>query len=95
MVSRAPLKVSASTPCFFTRDADDYERVLAEDSVDIVGLAAELAPGRPVGVVLRHADGRADEVTTMHTMSDEHIAWFKAGSALNLLRQRLVDDASG
>ena len=75
------------------RDADDYERVLAEDSVDIVGLA-ELAPGRPVGVVLRHADGRADEVTTMHTMSDEHIAWFKAGSALNLLRERLVDDAS-
>jgi aconitate hydratase len=74
-------------------NSDDYERILAEDSVDIVGLA-ELAPGRPVRVVLRHADGRADEVPTMHTMSDEHIAWFKAGSALNLLRQRLVDDTS-
>jgi aconitate hydratase len=75
------------------KNSDDYERILADDSVDIFGLA-ELAPGRPVHVVLRHADGRADAVPAMHTMSDEHIAWFKAGSALNLLRQRLVDDAS-
>ena len=74
------------------KDSDDYERILADDSVDIVGLAA-LAPGRPVRVVLRHADGRAEELPTMHSMSDEHIAWFKAGSALNLLRQRLVEDA--
>jgi aconitate hydratase len=35
--------------------------------------------------VLHHADGRSDGIDTMHTMSEEHIAWFKAGSALNLL----------
>jgi aconitate hydratase len=66
-------------------NADDYERVLVDDTVDIVGLA-ELAPGNPVQVVLHHADGRTDEVLTKHTMSDEHIGWFKAGSALNVLR---------
>ena len=66
-------------------DPDDYERIRAEDTVDIVGLA-ELAPGRPVTVVVRHADGTRDEITTTHTMSDEHIAWFRAGSALNVLR---------
>jgi len=62
----------------------DYERVLADDKVDILDLAA-LAPGRPVKVVLRHVDGRSDEIETTHTMSEEHIAWFIAGSALNLL----------
>jgi aconitate hydratase len=66
-------------------DPDDYERFLVDDTVDIVGLA-DLAPGRPVTVVLHHADGTTDEVSTTHTMSDEHIAWFRAGSALNVLR---------
>jgi len=66
-------------------DADDYERFLVDDAIDIVGLAG-LAPGRPVTVVLRHADGTTDEIATTHTMSDEHIAWFRAGSALNVLR---------
>ena len=64
---------------------DDYERVLVDDEIDIIGLA-ELAPGRPVTVVLRHGDGSADEIETTHTMSDEHIGWFRAGSALNVLR---------
>src|SRR3954469_15957148 len=63
---------------------DDYERVLVADKVDILDLAA-LAPGRPVKVVLHHVDGRSDEIETTHTMSEEHIAWFIAGSALNLL----------
>jgi len=65
-------------------DPDDYERILVDDTVDIVGLS-ELAPGRPVKVILRHVDGGTDEIVTTHTMSEEHIAWFKAGSALNLL----------
>ncbi|HZJ26753.1 MAG TPA: aconitate hydratase [Acidimicrobiia bacterium] len=65
-------------------DPNDYERVLVDDTIDIVGLS-ELAPGNPVKVVIRHADGSTDEVGTTHTMSEEHIAWFKAGSALNLL----------
>jgi aconitate hydratase len=67
-------------------DAADYDKVRADDEVDITGVA-ELAPGRPVAVVLRHADGTEDAIETTHTMSDEHIAWFRAGSALNVLRQ--------
>jgi len=64
---------------------DDYERILVDDELDIVGLA-DLAPGRAVTVVLRHADGSRHEIETTHTMSDEHIGWFRAGSALNVLR---------
>ncbi|HXY92815.1 MAG TPA: aconitate hydratase [Acidimicrobiia bacterium] len=66
-------------------DPADYERVFADDTVDIVGLA-DLAPGEPVTVVLHHADGTTYEISTTHTMSEEHIAWFRAGSALNVLR---------
>jgi aconitate hydratase len=65
----------------------DYERVLVDDTIDIVGLA-DLAPGKPVTVVLHHANGKSDEIETTHTMSDEHIEWFKAGSALNVLRSQ-------
>lgn len=68
-------------------DPADYDKVLADDMVDIVGLG-ELAPGKPVKVVLHHVSGAADEIMTTHTMSDEHIAWFRAGSALNVLRQQ-------
>jgi aconitate hydratase len=64
---------------------DDYERIRVDDTIDIVGLA-ELAPGRAVEVRIHHADGTTDTIVTTHTMSDEHIAWFRAGSALNVLR---------
>src|SRR5581483_2277279 len=67
------------------KDPDDYLKVRADDTVDITGLA-DLAPGRPVTVVLHHADGSTDSVATTHTMSDEHIGWFRAGSALNVQR---------
>jgi aconitate hydratase len=66
-------------------DPDDYERILADDTIDILGLA-ELAPDRPLTVRIHHADGRSTDITCRHTMSDEHIAWFRAGSALNVLR---------
>ncbi|MBK5288455.1 MAG: aconitate hydratase, partial [Acidimicrobiia bacterium] len=65
-------------------DPADYDRIRVDDTVDIVGLS-ELAPGQPVKVVLHHADGTTDQITTTHTMSEEHISWFNAGSALNLL----------
>jgi len=66
-------------------DPADYEKVRVDDSVDITGLA-DLAPDRPVTVVLRHADGTVDEIETTHTLSPEQIGWFRAGSALSVLR---------
>jgi aconitate hydratase len=66
-------------------NSDDYERIRADDTIDIVGLA-DLAPGKPVTVVVHHADGSTESISTTHTMSQEHIAWFRAGSALNVLR---------
>ncbi len=73
-------------------DPADYDKVAADDTVDITGLA-DLAPGRNVTVVLHHADGTSEEIETTHTMSPEHIEWFKAGSALNLLRAQQQNGA--
>jgi aconitate hydratase A / 2-methylisocitrate dehydratase len=67
-------------------DPDDYERILVDDTIDIAGLA-DLTPDRPVAVHVHHANGRSTDITCRHTMSDEHIAWFRAGSALNVLRR--------
>jgi aconitate hydratase len=36
-------------------------------------------------VVVHHADGSADAFPARHTLSEEHIGWFRAGSALNML----------
>ncbi len=65
---------------------DDYEKVRETDRVSILGLAG-LAPGSSVRVVLHHEDGTEDVISTRHTFNDDQIAWFKAGSALNLLRK--------
>jgi aconitate hydratase len=85
-IAEANLKKQGILPLTFA-DSADYDNVRVDDSVDIVGLS-ELAPGRPVTVVLHHSDGTTDEVVTNHTMSEEHIDWFHAGSALNLLAAR-------
>jgi aconitate hydratase len=81
------LKKQGILPLTFA-DPSDYEKVREDDRVDIVGLAG-LAPGQPVRVRLVHADGSIDEIDTNHTFSPEQIEWFRAGSALNLIRQQL------
>lgn len=53
--------------------------------MSVTGLA-ELAPGSPVRVVFHHDDGREDVAIVHHTLNEEQIAWFQAGSALNELR---------
>jgi aconitate hydratase len=71
-------------PLTFT-DPADYEKVKETDRVSILGLA-ELAPGRELTVVLHHEDGKRDEIRVRHTFNADQIAWFRAGSALNVLR---------
>jgi aconitate hydratase len=68
-------------------DPATYDLIEEEDRVSILGLA-ELAPDRPVSCRLHKPGGAAVDFTCAHTMSPEHIEWFKAGSALNLIRAR-------
>ena len=55
------------------------------DRISVCDLA-ELAPDRPVEIVLHHGDGSQDRVQTRQSLNAEQIEWFRAGSALNVLR---------
>ena len=80
------LKKQGVLPLTFV-DPADYDEVQEDDQVDILGLT-ELAPKKNVTVVLKHADGSEDRFEAKHTLTDEQIEWFRAGSALNLIRQK-------
>jgi aconitate hydratase len=64
----------------------DYSKIQEDDRIDILGLAA-MAPGKPLTMVLNHADGSKDEFQVSHTYNANQIEWFKAGAALNLIRE--------
>ena len=68
-------------------DKADYDKVLEDDTIDVVGLK-DFAPGKPLTVILHHADGSTDEFKANHTYNASQIEWFKAGSALNLIRSK-------
>jgi aconitate hydratase len=63
----------------------DYDKILEKDNIDIIGLA-DFAPGKQLTVVLNHADGSKDEILADHTYNQSQVDWFKAGSALNLIK---------
>jgi aconitate hydratase len=65
----------------------DYEKFREGDRVSIVGLK-DLGPGKPVKVVVKHADGSQDEIACRHSLNEEQVGWFRAGSALNVLRRK-------
>ncbi len=66
---------------------DDYDLVREDDLVDVVGLK-ELEPGKPLTIILHHSDGSTDTLLANHTLNENQIAWFRAGSALNLIKQQ-------
>ena len=68
-------------------DPATYDQIDQDDHISIVGLAG-LTPGKPVDCIITKPDGATVEFQTNHTMSPEHIEWFKAGSALNIIRSR-------
>lgn len=65
----------------------DYERIKEDDRISIQGLK-DFTPGKPLTMVVKHTDGKEEKITVNHSYNAEQIKWFKAGSALNLLRQQ-------
>jgi len=64
-----------------------YDEIGEDDTISVHGLA-ELAPDRPVHCTVHKADGRDLAFECTHTFSPEQIEWFRAGSALNIIRAR-------
>jgi aconitate hydratase len=64
---------------------EDYGRFREDDAVDFVDLA-HFAPGTPLTLELHHADGTSDRISVAHSYNAQQIEWFRAGSALNLIK---------
>ena len=86
-IHEANLKKQGILPLVFA-DPADYDTIGQDDRISIIGLS-QLAPGVPVTVLVTKSDGATSSFITNHTMSDEQIAWFKAGSAVNIIRKQM------
>ena len=80
------LKKQGVLPLVF-QDLGDYDRIRRDDRITLLGVD-RLAPGRPLEVVLHHADGARETFQVRHSLTAEQIDWLRAGSALNLLRRQ-------
>lgn len=79
------LKKQGLLPLTFSNPAD-YDKIQPADRISLVGLK-DLAPGKPVKCIIKHEDGSTEEISLNHTMNEQQIEWFKAGSALNRMKQ--------
>ncbi|MCB1158029.1 MAG: aconitate hydratase, partial [Leptospiraceae bacterium] len=66
---------------------EDYDKIQEEDVIDVLGLKL-FSPGVSLTLVLNHKDGSKEEIKVNHTFNKNQIEWFKAGSALNLIKQQ-------
>lgn len=72
----------------------DYDKIKETDTVSLSGLSS-FKPGSALMLILKHADGRREEIPLQHSFSEYQIEWFKAGSALNLIRNSFKKSNGG
>ena len=70
----------------FANEAD-YDLIQEDDTFNFVDLGS-FAAGKPLTIEVLHAEGSADKITANHTYNEAQIEWFKAGSALNLIKRQ-------
>ena len=66
-------------------DTADYDKIQENDTIDIHGLD-NFTPGKPLQIRLNHTDGSTDTFDVNHTYNKAQVAWYEAGSALNLIK---------
>ena len=66
-------------------DKSDYDKIQENDTFDFIDLD-QLTPGKPLTLHVTHEDGSTTTLICNHTYNQTQIDWFKAGSALNLIR---------
>ena len=64
---------------------NDYEKILEDDKISLKNLN-ELEPYKQVKCIISHNDGNQEEILLNHSYNKSQIEWFKAGSALNVLK---------
>jgi len=79
------LKKQGMLPLTFS-DKADYDKIQPDDKITLNDLV-NFAPGRPVVATLHHSNGSQEDITLNHTFNEQQITWFKAGSALNRMKE--------
>jgi aconitate hydratase len=65
----------------------DYDKIMEDDVFDISGLKA-FSAGKNLDLIIKHKDGTKETIPLQHTYNQIQIEWFKAGSALNMIREQ-------
>lgn len=79
------LKKQGLLPLTFANPSD-YDKIQPNDKISLLDLK-NLAPGKPVKAEIKHKDGKVESISLNHTMNEQQIEWFRAGSALNRMKQ--------
>lgn len=79
------LKKQGLLPLTFANPSD-YDKIQPTDKISLKGLK-NLAPGKPVECIVKHSDGSTDKILLNHSLNDLQIGWFRAGSALNRMKE--------
>ncbi|ASB48209.1 aconitate hydratase [Alkalitalea saponilacus] len=82
------LKKQGMLALTFENEAD-YDKIQEDDTISLIDLES-FAPDKPVTIELLHADGSKDFIKAVHTYNQQQIEWFRAGSALNLIKLQNV-----
>jgi aconitate hydratase len=85
-IHESNLKKQGVLPFTFA-DPGSYEKIREDDTISLPDIL-DIAPGASATATINHADDSEQKIELRHTMNADQIAWFKAGSALNLLRKR-------
>jgi len=78
------LKKQGMLALTFSSEAD-YEKIHEDDTINFLNLD-KFAPGKQIELELAHSDGSKEIIAVNHTYNEQQIGWFKAGSALNLIK---------
>ena len=68
-------------------NGNDYEKIKEDDKISILGLS-DFSPDKSLECELKHSDGNSEKINLKHSYNSSQIEWFKAGSALNVLRNK-------
>ncbi len=85
------LKKQGLVPLTFA-DPDTYEQIGEDDRINVLDLPP--VPGKNVRCQIVKPDGTTIDFEGKHTFSDEQVEWFKAGSALNVVRRKVAEGKS-
>uniref|UniRef100_A0A8I5ZLT6 Aconitate hydratase, mitochondrial n=1 Tax=Rattus norvegicus TaxID=10116 RepID=A0A8I5ZLT6_RAT len=79
------LKKQGLLPLTFA-DPSDYNKIHPVDKLTIQGLK-DFAPGKPLNCIIKHPNGTQETILLNHTFNETQIEWFRAGSALNRMKE--------